>query len=87
MGTKLKNCHFSRNNGENCSNFCSEKIEAHFLHVLDINSPSIYVICPRKCQKPYNFDIFFHFPKFTPLTLLNSGMNPKLDQVDLCVYY
>ena len=34
------------------------KIEASFLHVLDPNSHSFYVNCPRKCQKTYNFDIF-----------------------------
>ena len=34
------------------------RIEAPFLHVLDPNSPSFYVKCPRKCQKAYNFDIF-----------------------------
>ena len=37
---------------------CPGRIEAPFLHVLDPNSPSFYVKCPRKCQKTYNFDIF-----------------------------
>ena len=58
---------------ENCSNFCLGIMEAPFLHVFDPNSPSIYVKCPRKCQKTYNFDIFLHFPNFTPLPLLNFG--------------
>ena len=29
-----------------------------FLQVLDPNSPSFYVKCPRKYQKTYNVDIF-----------------------------
>ena len=62
-------------------------IEVPLLHVLDPNSPSIYVKCPRKCQETYNFDIFLHFPKFTPLSLLNFGMNPNFDHISLCVYY
>ena len=61
--------------------FALEGQEAPFLHVLDPNSPSIYVKCPRKCRKTYNFDIFLHFRKFTPLPLLNFGMNPKFDHI------
>ena len=57
------------------------------LHVLDLNSPSFYVKCSRKCQKTYNFKFFQHFPKFTPLPLLNFGVNPKFDHILLCVYY
>ena len=51
----------------NQGQFFPGRIEAPFLHVLDTNSSSFYVDCPRKCQKTYNFDIFKHFPKFTPL--------------------
>ena len=69
------------------SNFCPERMEVSFLHVLDPNSSSFYVKCPRKCQKTYNFDIFLHFPKFTPLPLLNFGMNLKFDDIHLCAYY
>ena len=42
-----------------------------FLHVLDPNSFSFYVKCPRKCQKTYNFDhppmcilLKLHYAKF-----------------------
>ena len=34
------------------------KDRSPLLHVLDPNSPSFYVKCPRKCQNTYNFDIF-----------------------------
>ena len=60
-----KNCHFSRDSRENCSIFCPGRMEAPLLYVLDPNSPSIYVKCPRKCQKTYNFDIFLHFLIYT----------------------
>ena len=30
-------------------------------------------------SQSYNFDIFKHFPKFTPLSLLNLGINHKFD--------
>ena len=63
VGSKLKNCHFSRDSRENCSNFFPRRIEAPFLHVLDPNSLSFYVKCPRKCQKTYNFDTFFTLPQ------------------------
>ena len=42
----------------NFSNFALEGQKSSFLHVLDPNSPSFYVKCPRKCRKTYNFDIF-----------------------------
>ena len=58
VGTKLENCHFSRDSRENCSNFYPGRIEASFLHVLDQNSLSIYVKCPRKCQKPIILTFF-----------------------------
>ena len=35
--------------------FFPGKIEAQFLHLLDPNSPNIYLKCPRKCPKTYNF--------------------------------
>ena len=38
--------------------FFPARIEASFLNVLDPNSSSFFVKCPRKCQKTYNFDIF-----------------------------
>ena len=87
VGTKLENCHFSRDSRDNCSNFYPGRMKALLLHVLDPNSPSIYVKCPKKCPKTYNFDIFLHFPKFTPLPLLNFEMNAKFDHISLCVYY
>ena len=46
--------------------FCPGSIETLFLHVLDLNYPSIYLKCPRKYQKTSNFDIFLHFSKFAP---------------------
>ena len=39
------------------------RIGARFLHVLDPNSSSFYVKCPRKCQKIYNFHIFLTLPQ------------------------
>ena len=81
LGQSWKNCHFSRDSRENCYNFCPERIKSLFLHVLHLNSPSFYVKCPRKCQKPIILTFFSHLPKFTPLSLLNSGMDPKFDQV------
>ena len=35
----------------------------------------------KKMSKNYNFDIFLHLPKFTPLPFLNFGMNPKFDHI------
>ena len=61
-------------------------IEAPFLHVLDPNSPSFNVKCPRKCQKPYNFDIFY-FSQIYTSPLLNFEINPKFDHILLYVYY
>ena len=53
-----KNLFFQGNLGK-LFQFCSGRIEAPFLQVLDPNSSSFYVKCPRKCKKkPYNFDIF-----------------------------
>ena len=60
---------------------------APFLHVLDPNSLAFYVKCLAKCQKPCNFDIFKHFPKFTPLPILNFGVNSKFDHITLWLYY
>ena len=85
VGAKLEKLSFSRDSRENCSNFCPGRMEAP-LHGLDPNSPSIYVKCPRKYQKVYNFDIFLHFPKFTSLPLLNFGMNPTFDHIPpMCI--
>ena len=39
----------------------------------------------KKMSKTYNFDIFLHFLKFTPLPLLNFGMNPKFDHILLYI--
>ena len=75
---------FSSDIRGNHSNYHPERIEAPFLHVLDLNSPSSYVKCPRKCQKTYNF-LTLSQMKFTPLHLLNFGMNPKLDHIPLCI--
>ena len=83
-GENWKNCHFSSDIRGNHSNYHPERIEAPFLHVLDLNSPSSYVKCPRKCKKTYNF-LTLSQMKFTPLHLLNFGMNPKLDHIPLCV--
>ena len=84
-GENWKNCHFSSNIRGNHSNYHPERIEAPpFLHVLDLNSPSSYVKCPRKCQKTYNF-LTLSQMKFTPLHLLNFGMNPKLDHIPVCI--
>ena len=55
------------------------------LNVLDPNSPSLYVKCPRKCQKPIILTFFLHFPKFTPLPLPNFGINPKFDRIPLYI--
>ena len=79
-----KNCHFSSDIRGNHSNYHPERIEAPFLHVLDLNSPSSYVKCPRKCKKTYNF-LTLSQMKFTPLHLLNFGMNPKLDHIPVCL--
>ena len=49
---------FFQGNQGKLFHFFPERLEAPFLHVLDPNSPSFYVKCPRKCQKTYNFDIF-----------------------------
>ena len=57
-GENWKNCHFSSDIRGNHSDYQPERIEAPFSHVFDLNSPSSYVKCPRKCQKTYNFDIF-----------------------------
>ena len=62
-------------------------MEASLLHVLDQNSPSIYVKWPRKCQKTYNFDNFFTLPQFYTSPLLNFWLNPKFNHIILCVYY
>ena len=59
-GENWKNCHYSSNIRANHSSYHPERTEAPFLHVLDLNSPSSYVKCPRKCQKTYNF--FNTFP-------------------------
>ena len=79
-GENWKNCHFSSDIRGNHSNYHPERIETPFLHVLNLNSPSYYVKCPRKCQKTYNF-LTLSQMKFTPLCLLNFGMNPKLDHI------
>ena len=75
---------FSSDIRGNHSNYHPERIEAPFLHVLDLNSPSSYVKCPRKRQKTYNF-LTLSQMKFTPLHLLNFGMNPKLDHIPVCI--
>ena len=41
----------------------------------------------KMSKKPIILILFLHFPNFTPLPLLNFGMNPKFDHVTLCVYY
>ena len=45
VGSKLENCHFSRDSREIVPIFFSARIETPFLHVLDPNSPSFYVKC------------------------------------------
>ena len=87
VGSKLKKLSFSQRNQEQLFQFSPGRIEAHFLHILDLNYPSFYLKCPRICQKTYNFDIFQHFPKFAPLPLLNFGLAPIFDHIPLCVYY
>ena len=87
VGSKLeKLSFFSRDIRGIVPIFAMEGYTPPFLHVLDPNSSSFYLKCPRKCQKTYNFDIFKHFPKFTPPPP-RFGMNPKFDHIPLCVYY
>ena len=61
--------------------------ESPFLHVLDPNSPSFYVKCPRKFQKTYNFDIFPTLLQIYTSSLINFRMNLKFDHMPLCEYY
>ena len=49
---------FFQGNQEQLFQFCSGRIEARLLHILDPNYLLFYLKCPRKCQKTYNFDIF-----------------------------
>ena len=80
VGPKLKKLIFQRNQ-ENCSSFVL------ILHNIDPNYSSFYLKCPRKYQKTYNFNIFLHFPKFTPLPLQNFVENTEFDYTPLCIYY
>ena len=86
-GQNWKKLSFLQGNQEQFFQFCPGRIEAPFLHVLDPNSASFYVKCPRKWQKTYNFDILKHFYKFTPLPLLKFVFNPKSDHILPCVHY
>ena len=77
---------FKGNHGQ-LLQFCPGRIEAPLLHILDPNSPSFYLKCPRKCKKtPIILAFFQYFPKFGPLPLLHFGVGPKFDHISLCAY-
>ena len=62
--------------------FCPERIEAPFLHILDPNYSSFYFKCSRTCQKnPIILTFFKQFPKFAPLLLLNYEVDLKFDHM------
>ena len=86
-GQNLKKLSFFQGNQGELFQFCTGRIEAHLLHILDPNYPSFYLKCLRKCQKTYNLTFFKQFPKFAPLPLLNFGVDLKFDHIRLCVYY
>ena len=67
---------FSQGNQGKLFQFCSGRIEAVFLHILDPNYPSFYLKCPRKCQKPIILTFSQHLPKFAPRALPNFGVEP-----------
>ena len=79
MGPKLEKLSFFQGNQGQLFQFCPGRIETLFLHIPDPDYPSFYLKCPRKYQKPYNFEIFFTLPKFAPLLLPNFGKHSKFD--------
>ena len=81
------NCHLFQGNQGQLFKFSPGRIEALFLNILDPNSLSFYVKCPRKRQKPIILTFSQHFPKFTPLPLLSFGVSPEFDHIPVCVYY
>ena len=85
--SKLEKLSFFQGNQGQLFQICPGKIEAHLLHNVDLNCPSFYIKCPRKCQKPIILTFFKQFPKFPPLLLPNFGVDPKFDHIHLCVYF
>ena len=84
---KLEKLSFFQRNLGQLFQFCHGRIEASLLHIRNSNYPSIYLKCPRKYQKTYNFDIFTTLPKIC------TSPPPKFWERNLnliippCVYY